>query len=289
MRERFPVSQADRVVGRDEVSLEELAERFGEPPVGSDGQIISEPGEVLKRIYAEHAPECYEQEIDKSERDKEILSIATDAVRAYAAEYGRERFIELPLEHIHLLKPGGTAEMTEGRLEIGSHATVPGSIVIDRRSDLETAITAFHELWHTLASHNAIQVTKDGRLTWYRSGFGMSSRNGENEYFHHLDEALTGLATARFVNERLRAEEGFKDEIREREDRGEAIDTTRKPEIAEFMRVVDDLAERNQESLDREKVLDLFFRAQVTGNVLPVARLVEATYGKGSFRKLGRF
>jgi hypothetical protein len=46
-----------------------------------------------------------------------------------------------------------------------------------------------------------------------------------------------------------------------------------------------------QEKVDRfvsaEAVLDRFFAAHFTGNLLEIGRLVEQTFGKGSFRRLG--
>lgn len=290
MTEKFPIPQADRLVGKQELNPNEIEDHFGTPFIDAAGSVVTEPREILERVFKERASERYENEIDKSERDIEIINLATESVKELASTYGRNEFMALPLSNIHFLKPGGVLDMTNGRLEIGSHATVTGEIAVDRRSDLETAITTFHELWHSLASYKAIQVTTDGKIATYRSGFGMYSRDGGNEGFHLLDEALTGIATAKFVNEKLRNAEGFKNEISQQEQNEVHIDTTREKEISTFMDLVANLVERNSSQFsDKQEVVDIFLKAQVTGNVLLVARLIEASYGPGSFRKFSVF
>lgn len=52
--------------------------------------------------------------------------------------------------------------------------------------------------------------------------------------------------------------------------------------------LIDDLYNKNAGSFaSREEVFNLFARAVMTGRLLSVARLLEKTYGKGSFRELG--
>jgi hypothetical protein len=53
-------------------------------------------------------------------------------------------------------------------------------------------------------------------------------------------------------------------------------------------KLIDELFEKNKDEFkDREEVFDIFARAVMTGRLLPVARLIEKTFGKGSFRELG--
>ena len=45
----------------------------------------------------------------------------------------------------------------------------------------------------------------------------------------------------------------------------------------------------NRENFESEDdIFNLFAKAVMSGELLPVARLIEKTYGKGSFRKLGQ-
>ena len=52
--------------------------------------------------------------------------------------------------------------------------------------------------------------------------------------------------------------------------------------------MIDDLYLKNKGSFEsKEDVFDLIAKAVLTGRLLSVARLMEKTHGKGSFRKLG--
>lgn len=292
MTEKFPVPQAERLVG----NFEDFNSNFYDDSFSRNeksenrGDVITDPKEVLRRLFEEYSTGSVENEMEKSEREREILKIATEAVKSIAIEYGREEFIELTEDHVHFFPDGGVKELTKGRLAIGSHSTILGEAFVDRRDDLSTAITIFHELWHTLASYNAIQIRTDGKLGWYRSGFSILSRDGKIEMFHHLDEALVGHATKRFVNEVLRQRPDFAQQIEEVETDGGEVDTTRQRELGDFLKYLDIVLERNSEVFSsREEILDMFMKAQVTGNLLPVARLIENTFRKGAFRKLSKF
>jgi hypothetical protein len=108
--------------------------------------------------------------------------------------------------------------------------------------------------------------------------------------FHYLDEALVGHATKRFVDEVLRTRADFIEQIEEAEIDGNIIDTTRQRELSDFLKYLDIVFERNSEDFTgRKEILDMFMNAQVTGNLLPVARLIEKAFGKGAFRKLSEF
>lgn len=292
MKEKFPIPQAERLVGNFEDFNSDFYDDSFSRKVESEnkGDVITDPKEVLRRLFEEYSTDSLENELEKSERELEIVKITTEAVKKMATEYGREDFIELTDDHIHFFSDGGVEKLTKGRLAIGSHATVLGEAFVDRRDDLATAITTFHELWHTLASHNVIQVRTDGELDWYRSGFSILSRDGKTKMFHHLDEALVGHATKRFVNEVLRQRPDFTEEIEKIESGESEVDTTRQRELGDFIKYLDMIFERNEEEFSsREEILDMFMKAQVTGNILPVARLVEKTFGKGAFRKLSEF
>ena len=292
MNEKFPIPQAERLVGNfEDFNSDFYDDSFSrEKKIEEKGEVITDPVEVLRRTFEEYSTSSLETELEKIEREIEIIKIATDAVKGMATEYGRENFVELTDDHIHLFPDGGVEELTSGRLAIGSHSTVLGEAFVDRRDDLATAITTFHELWHTLASYNAIQVKTDGQLDWYRSGFSILSRDGKTKMFHHLDEALVGHATKRFVNEVLRQRPDFTAEIEQIEFGEGEVDSTRQRELTDFLEYLDVVLERNEsEFSDTEEILDLFMKAQVTGNILPVARLIEKTFGKGSFRKLSEF
>ena len=83
----------------------------------------------------------------------------------------------------------------------------------------------------------------------------------------------------RFYEEKVKNNPLFKDE--------EEMTFTRQEEFDDLNKLVDELWEKNRDSYDdREEILRLFIEAGVTGKLLKVARLIEKTFGKGSFREL---
>jgi len=60
-------------------------------------------------------------------------------------------------------------------------------------------------------------------------------------------------------------------------------------ERQQFNSMVDELFEKNKDDFEsREEVFRLFAEATVSGRLLPVARLIEKTFGKGSFRLISK-
>jgi hypothetical protein len=71
---------------------------------------------------------------------------------------------------------------------------------------------------------------------------------------------------------------------------GKEIDTTRQSELDELLSYIDALYTRNKDTFsNRDEILDMFMRAQVTGNLLPPARLITSTFGEKAFRDLSAF
>ncbi len=258
--------------------------------VGVQPDWQEETERLLAAYYAEHGTSVIEGfELEKTQRDKEIIKFAEDAVSAYLRAYGREPKFDVPLEKIHFLRDGGTKEFTQGKLGGGAHATKFGSMLVDRSdSDIQTALITFHELFHT-KSYSALQITTPDmegvkKLEAYRNGFTVTSRDGREEYFHDFEEAVISLMTKRFYDEEISQNETFKKEL----DSGCMPDMSRTKEAGGLSGLVDDIWNSNRDSYSsREQVMDIFIKAQIDGNLLPVARLVESTYGEGSFRELG--
>lgn len=52
--------------------------------------------------------------------------------------------------------------------------------------------------------------------------------------------------------------------------------------------LMDKIVERNPEKFqDREEVFEVFARGMMTGNILPVGRLVDGAFGNGTLRRVG--
>jgi hypothetical protein len=220
-------------------------------------------------------------ELEKTQRDLAILSLVLKSIGEYLAYYDRPKDIPAPLSHIHILKPGGTELLTRGKLAVGSHSTILGEIIADRRSDVEFAITLFHELWH-LKTYNALQVTRQKDIREWKNGVCIYRRDGAACHLRCMNEGLTGLMTRRFFDEIMVGHPLFKGLIGHP---GE-VDTTRHEELNLIWKIIRAVYERNTHNyLCKEAVADEFIRAQMTGNLSVCGRLIN-TLASRLFRKL---
>ena len=228
-------------------------------------------------------------ELVKTPRHKEIIEIASRAVDVYLAQFGRKKVIDVPLEKIHLLRTGGTEEYSEGHILTGAHSSVYGSVLVDEASsELQTVIQIFHELYHA-KSYHVLQTTgrhgEKGDIQPYHSGFRVVSRDGKQKFFDDIDEAVTTYMERKFYNDVLENHPSFQEEISS----GVTPEFSRSRELRDLNDLVNNLYEQNKSEFEnKEKVMNIFLEAQVTGHLLKIGRLVEKTYGKGSFRELGK-
>lgn len=168
-----------------------------------------------------------------------------------------------------------------------------------------------------------VELTKGDksiRLDMRRGGFEINSDKTGKMFFHDLNEVITTELTMRFDHNYFSQFEDLKQEYEERK---EAIEAVAKrsgkgeqdlewlianlehrearnghevilrtysyhDEREKLNQLVNDLYERNRsEFQSSEDVFTLFAKAALNGRLLPIARLIEKTYGKGSFRGLG--
>ncbi len=258
--------------GGKEVSGEELAEAKKEWAE----MLFKEGGKKL------------EGEMEKTPHDTAIIKFAEQAAEGMMKRYGRERDIAVPLDHIHIFAQGGVEEFSRGEHGTGAHSTKEGSILADRNaSDIDFAKTIFHEITH-MKSYSAIQFVPGEGFKTYRSGLEVVSRDGKKVYFFDLQEAIVSTLEKKFYDEAVSKSELFQDEAEALKREQKEPGFFRAEEREKLDALIEQLWEKNQDTFSgKEEILDLFIRAHVTGNLLPVGRLVEKTFGKGSFRKIG--
>lgn len=271
MKEKFELPHADKVVG--------LPSEYAEHQ------------EDLERNFAKYFEAgglAEEFEIEKTPKDMEIIGFAEGAVKEYLQQYGRKKDLEIPTKNIHLYEDGGVEKLTKGKLMEGAHSALSNAIAIDRKkSDVDFALRIFHELVHA-KSYKALQITKERKPEAYRTGFSITSRDGEIIYFRSIEEALAGFLTERFYKEHIIGSEMFREEVARLEKEEREPDFGREEERKTLNELIESIWSLNKEKFkDKREIADLFLEAQVTGKLLKVARLIEGTFGKGSFRKLG--
>ncbi len=162
----------------------------------------------LQNLFDEGNEKIDEYELEKSPEDLEIIKKTELIVNKIVSQYGGEPKT-LPLDHIHVFKPGSILAMTKGKLAGGIHSPLGQKIGIEKRkSKLGFASTIAHELFH-LKSYKSAQVGKSGEdVRPYRSGLSMFDRKYPNEesgeakeYFAMLEEAIVAECAKKLLDE----------------------------------------------------------------------------------------
>lgn len=272
MSEKFSHRGFDRIVGL----TPQMKEQIGEVHAYVDHLVDERGGRFISAF-----------ELEKTEREKEIISFVVTEADKVLKELGREKPAEIAETSIHVLKEDGTSDYTEGNLRTGAHATKFGSVLVDRQeSEVKFALVLFHELMHmkVYKALQLIQTEKGNNLDTYRSGLSVIDREAKNMYFNDLEEAVIGYLTQRFYNDVVLKSPFFASEVSET---GGKYEVSRMEELESLDRLVDKLWEYNSDSYgSRDEIFNLFVDAHVNGGLLKIGRLIEKTMGKGSFRKL---
>lgn len=182
-----------------------------------------------------------------------------------------------------------------------------------------------HEILH-FKSYNALQTINTGAkdlLDEYRMGLIVKSRKGDVVYFSNFNEAVTEEMTKRiiinffsnpsFVKEAEQTERA--DGLFSEKTESNKNFFLRKEKNTSFFRMsgikkadwkmiskffsygeerenlnllMDKIVEKNSGKFkNKEEVLMVFAKGMITGNILPLGRLLDRTFGKGIFRKIG--
>lgn len=229
-------------------------------------------------------------EIEKSPKDVEIIKFTEKAVNSMLAKYGRKLKISVPLDNIHVLKPGGTLEYTNNRLEGGAHSSTLKSIIVDRdKSDVQFALKIFHELIH-LKAYSALQIIPGNddnapQVAPYRTGIAVISRDGKTKFLENVEEAIVGHLTSVYFETTLKHDPLFKEEIEQIAEGKLNIEISRREEMEDLNIVIQKIISNNP-SLGADDIMDEFIKAQINGTLISLSRLIENTFGKGAMRKV---
>ena len=185
------------------------------------------------------------------------------------------------------------------------------------------ALRAVHEMLHfsSFFSFTKTNGEEGAKYRLRRGGLGVvvKSEEGERKYekfFEGVDEAVITELTKRFdkkyfdkfpyLQDELEARrkyiadanilESFKDDVasynfyedKQGNKRVSLISHTYDEIRSELWNTINEIYENNKDKFSSpEDIFKVFTNAVLTGRLLPLARLIEGTYGKGSFRKMG--
>jgi len=224
-----------------------------------------------------------EGELEKTSRDKELISFSQKCLDEYLLEFGKNDIYKIPNEKIHILPVGGIEKITYGSFKKGVASPKWGAIAVDKEpNDITFSIILFHEMYHI---KNFTSINFDENELAYserRSGFTVFV--DDEAYFGLINETLNDYMCKKFFEEKIKRSNLFKKE----EVDNYVFELSRNKLLDLFEQKSEEIFQKNRDQFNsKEDIKKLFFDADINGNLLPVARLIEKTFGKGKFRELG--
>jgi hypothetical protein len=265
-----------------------------------------------------------EMEVKKTSVHYALLDAVMRAAKEMVEEYGFE-WIPVTYDHFHVIPPQHREGILLPNTTGTYNRRLFAAFLLRSGINTKFALWAFHELCH-LQSYQAFKCSWDGNnftQTFHRFGIIVDScKEHSQSFFLAVNEAVTAELTARFWRNALFvhplcAEEiaATKAQIVEEMQRGIRFIVMGTEKIAlsdvcyldikkngglrdiecfgyekERMvlnRIIDRIYDAHRDLFaEREEVFTLFARAMFGGNLLPLARMIECTFGKGSFSAL---
>ncbi|HAZ16952.1 MAG: hypothetical protein A3H59_02510 [Candidatus Jacksonbacteria bacterium RIFCSPLOWO2_02_FULL_43_9] len=261
-----------------------------------------------------------QNELPKIEQEIALIACVNKATNELLEQCGIDVF-DVPVENYHILPADIYKEISLfGHAE---HQWIEQSMVFNadhvRKSPVYFGSCVFHETLH-IKAHLSLLVQGEGDDLWiyyYRAGVsaGGTFQDELHKHFSGLDEAIIACQQKEFTHRLLSltvleeekdwllSDEALakKKRFAEKHDLSEdEIIWVSKSDPDDFegmgyasqRRVLEYVCKEIQKEFpDRFSVVDdvfkEFLQAHFTGRLLPIARLVEETFGEGSFRLLG--
>ena len=265
---------------------------------------------VGERLYLERIKG---KEREKTAEQIELITAAISVVNQIREDFGYEKVV-IPIDHIHVM-PADTDTMPE--YINGGHHDVSGHILVrENQTQTQFLRILIHELIHKV-SYQALQVINED-LYAYRTGAEVTSRKSlRRRHLVGLNEALTESLTQEYISKLhvfehpLLVEESMKTkrilgngtleglpqyvsssdvyQLAQDEVSGETVAFFYS--YPNYRHVVGHLITRiyeqhSHEFASREDVQKVFYDALFSGNLLEIGKLIDKTFGKGTFRRL---
>ncbi|MEI8061005.1 MAG: hypothetical protein WCG99_01800 [Candidatus Berkelbacteria bacterium] len=253
-------------------------------------------------------------EVKKSETNQRLITLTGQVVRNFLDRLGYQSF-EIPPENVHIVSGGDLRT----RHIVGKFSIFKQGIAV-RDESIKTVLLdrLIHEELH-FQGYKAIQSDEnEDSSKAHRLGLATYSRNGEKLYLDPLNEAVAEQLTiaamdgvsdpsidrereqtqeARNQYSHLKKEDGsdlFDNDViyaRHFESPDSKLDirTERYPYKQErelLQLLIDKIFTAKEESLSRDQIFHYFTDGFFKGNLLDLGRLVDQTFGSGSFRRI---
>ncbi len=234
-------------------------------------------------------------EIPTPLRVTKIIKTLFDNFTSFTNEYGIQRPELLPLDRIHVIQREKMQPKDSTQYpSVACYDSVTNRIYLFNDYDFDSpefTLAIAHEMIHTLQYISySINNRQGDDASMRRFGIGIGTHDNELKefvyYFHDINEAITDRLMERFL-QHMGKHGVFNHEVQVgASDR--FVSPAYVKEKEDLDRLINDLWSRNKKTFESaDDVFKLFVSASTRGDLLPLARLIEKTYGKSWFRKIG--
>jgi len=286
-------------------------------------EIIERFQDNLVSFTEEHIAELKAAERDKTDEQKEGIKVANEITNEILREFGLQEF-DIPEQNVHFVSAEEWAKHPS--VADVAMSTFPEKQLILAKGDYQPsarvskALSLFHEMIHA-KGHFSIDVDSDVKHGPYRSGltthatYKKVEKSGNAVWFDGLNEAVVAQIEMDYGNRVLTSNPFLKDQVEylsSNEVQKMKHDHAKKrgidPSEIEWIgrdgddievfyasypgqrRVLNYVVDQicaDGDFASRDDVMKLFFAAHFRDSLLPLGRIVEKSFGKGSFEFLG--
>lgn len=270
--------------------------------------------------------EFFKEEREKTEQEIELINSINENMKEFVKEWGGD-WLEIKPEKIHFIDESKLTQEQKDYLEkqeYGGYYSPNEQVIIVFPYKQKRRLILAQHLTHEMLHFNAFtSFTKEKELKPRKVGVRMFSERYKKIFFYDWDEALIVELEKKFdhkyfqdmpylsedIEKRNEHLERLADDLQE-EERDEVafigtelVDDSNvdhdvyEIEIEEYTNhaqrkdlgeLISEIYEKNKKDFSSEKeVFDIFVRSLFSGKSLKLARLIEKTFGKGSFREKG--
>lgn len=275
---------------------------------------------VLKFLRERFGKQDFLQDIEckKDEEEEKIIGWINEETNNLFEAYG-VRPLDVPSKNIHIIPETLWPKSDNWENKPAFYDDHTQSILYrDCSSRSLLAYRLFHEEIH-IKSHQAIQLIEENgqkKFELYREGLVLVSKKRDNfePQFRRLNEAVVETLAVNFW-EKIAQDPRFKDEMEELEciktalrEEGEESEqlineicafTLDKEELetiyfgfpierAALTILINKISEKNRATPKESETFDLFVKSMLTGHMVELGKLIDKTFGIGTFKKIGK-
>lgn len=246
-----------------------------------------------------------EGEREKTPEDIQIINLANQATNKVIESYGFTPW-DVPEKNTHLIQ----GEFWKNKSNGGSCTLLHQGILIrDYGSKMVEASLVFHEMLH-FKSYGSVEL-RVGKIEQLRTGLETRTRPERKKAFEFLNEAVISELQSRFIltlkemplfaeeaeetkstiaaSNKLQKHEGAYYAVPNHDRTGYIVADVKhyKPQRDVLFLLMQKIQERNETDFkSTEDVFKVFVRGLFTPNLLAVGKLIDTTFGVGTFRHL---